>query len=189
MVEDKKEELTQVVPATDENKNDLVTGNDYLTKEQQRYFANQWTLQQNYYANCGSVPSITLDKEYKAKSASREQQSEIRVKAHIYEKLNVTNTFKIGLENLPSHNGNIDEFKKSIKDLQKEIDIAEEDYIVYGADIYFGIPKDTALKYFEEISPYVMGRKYLNDLKVFGTSNDKSKLVRFTRDLTERKYY
>lgn len=178
---------TKAVPVEREEE-DLVTGNEYLKKEQQKYFANQWVLQQNYYADCGAVTKITLDKEYEVKGISREEQTQVRIKSMIYEKLNIANTLSIGILNY-SVIGNVEKFEQQIADLQKAVDKAEEDYITYGAKVYFGIEKDIADKYFETITPYVIGRKYINDIKIFGTSADKQRVTRFTRDLREKRYY
>jgi hypothetical protein len=194
-----KNEDFNVIKAVEAQQDDLVSGNEYLRKEQQKYFANQWVLQQNHYAQCGAVTKIKLDKDYEARGVSKEQENNIRIKTIIFEKLNLANQFTIGTTNYDPLKGDIEEFKKKMTELQKQVDEAEEDYIVYGAEIYFGIEKKTALEHFEEITPYVMGRKYLNDLRIVGTTfddikngtvpKDRNNLVRFTRDLTDKHYY
>lgn len=172
-----------------EDQPDLVIGNEYLKKEQQKFFANQWVLQQNFQIRCGGADKIKLgDKEYSFKGVTKEQENEVKLRAFYFEKLNIAFNYDIGVLNLGFNveQKDITKLKDTIKTLKQAMDQADEDFITYGAEIYFGIPKEIALKHFEEVAPYVLGRKYLNDIRVSGNRNDLPRLV---RDLTERKYY
>lgn len=172
-----------------DNDNDIVTGNEYLKKEQQKFFANQWISQQNFQIKCGGADKIRIEeKDYSFRGVTKAEENEVRLRAFFYDKLNIAFNYDIGVLNLKwdSEEKDITKFKEQIQVLKKALDQADADFITYGAKIYFDIPEDITLKHFEEVSPYVIGRKYLNDIRVSGNRNDLPRLI---RDLTERKYY
>lgn len=180
-----------------ERRNDPLTSNNpYLLKAQQRFEAIQWEEQTAIQIKAGSSKSIIIGHvEYKNRTVGDIEEADLGEKYAIWERLFVSfeNTVRLIVADMRKPE-EIKQLGERIEVIQKPLNDADNDNFMLGCKYYFGIPEDIARKNKEMLLPYIIGRRYLHNKAVVGsTFNDiasgkvtpsKNDLTRYTNSLT-----
>jgi hypothetical protein len=172
----------------------LAVGNRYLDNEQQRVYAIQWREQYFYQLFCGAQPFIKINNvEYRSKSVTSEEENKVKVAALVLDKCQTLFDMEIQkLQKDTNKDIDLNALNENISKIREILGEADRKFIATCAEAYYGMNEDTANKNKEAITPYVLGRSFLHNIKVIGNNFEDPKirnaLLKFVSQVTERRY-